>query len=104
MSEKTIDALKAAVERDRIAAYRYLAFLDQERRALIEELQPGSQPGDFVLFPVDDLVGGLATTSPLARAVKVLEAVGLPPHAHDAWVDYLDIDLGSLPLMETPAP
>ncbi len=99
MSEKTIDALKVAVERDRIAAYRYLAFLDAEQRALVRELQPDRQPGDMVLFPVDELVSRLVSTTPLRRAVKVLEAVGLPPHAYDVWVDHLDVDIGGLPII-----
>ncbi len=99
MTEKTIDALKAAVERDRIAAYRYLAFLDAEQRALVRELQPDRSSGDMVLFPVDELVSRLVSTTPLKRAVKVLEAVGLPPHAYDVWVDYLDVDIGGRPII-----
>ena len=35
----------------------------------------------------------------LKRAVKVLEAVGLPPHAHDVWTEHLDVDFGSLPII-----
>ena len=47
----------------------------------------------------DALVSRLVSTTPLDRAVKVLEAVGLPPHAHDVWVDHLDVDFGSLPII-----
>ncbi len=52
----------------------------------------------MVLFPVDELVILLVSTTPLKRAVKVLEAVGLPPHAYDVWVDHLDVDFGGLPI------
>ncbi len=47
----------------------------------------------------DALVSWLVSTMPLKRAVKVLEAVGLPPHAHDVWVDHLDVDIGGLPII-----
>ena len=39
------------------------------------------------------------STTPLKRAVKVLEAVGLPPHAYDVWTDYLDVGFASLPII-----
>ncbi len=39
------------------------------------------------------------STTPLDRAVKVLEAVGLPPHAYNVWVDHLDVDIGGLPII-----
>ncbi len=47
----------------------------------------------------DALVSRLVSSTPLDRTVKVLEAVGLPPHAHDVWVDHLDVDFSSLPII-----
>ena len=101
MTEKTVDALKEAVHKDRIAAHRYLAFLDSERRYLLHELQPDRKPGDMVWFPCDRFINLLMHTSPLERAQKVLEVVGLPPHANETWVECLDINLGDLPIIGT---
>ncbi len=39
----------------------------------------------------DALVSRLVSSTPLDRTVKVLEAVGPPPHAHDVWSDHLDM-------------
>ncbi len=52
-----------------------------------------------MFYPIDELVIRLVSTTPLKRAVKVLEAVGLPPHAHDVWTEHLDVDFGSLPII-----
>ena len=51
-----IEALIAGAHRDRIAAFRYLAWLDMERRALVSELHPEHKPGDVVFFPSDTQV------------------------------------------------
>ncbi len=53
----------------------------------------------MVFFPVDALVDGPRHASPPDRAVKVSEAVGLPPHAHDAWTDCLDVHFGGVPII-----
>ena len=47
----------------------------------------------------DALVSRLVSSTPLDRTVKVLEAVDLPPHAYDVWVDHLDVDIGGLPII-----
>ncbi len=47
----------------------------------------------------DALVSWLVSTTLLDRAVKVLEAVDLPPHAYDVWTDHLDVDIGGLPII-----
>ena len=47
----------------------------------------------------DALVSRLVSSTPLDRTVKVLEAVGLPPHASDVWTDHLDVDFGGLPII-----
>ena len=99
MTDQTIDALKEGVHKDRIAALRYLAFLDQERRTLIRELNPELKPGDMVWFPDDRHVNLLLHRSPLERAVTVLEAVGLPPYQEEIWTDLMDIRPGDFPVI-----
>lgn len=86
-----IDDLKATVIRDRIAAYRYLAFLECERRALALELHPDLQPGDTFPIPLDDQVYGLVSKgSPLGRAASVLKAIGITPHAEGCWTGCIE--------------
>lgn len=82
-----------------VAAYRYLVFLDQERRALVYELLPDHKLDDPVFFPVDSLVGTLTDTSPIERAVSVLEGLGLDPYADDAWVEHIGVDMSSIPII-----
>ena len=79
-----------------IAAWRYLAFLEAERRQLLHELMPEFREGDPVFIPCDRFVietGG----SPLDRAGPVLKAAGIDPHAHDAWVEFIGADFTNLP-------
>ena len=84
----TVASLVAGTGPAIIAAYRYLAFLDLERRWLIHELFPDRKPDDLVYVPCDDQVNQLCDNrSPLDRAVAVLAALGIDPHADDAWVD-----------------
>ncbi len=45
------------------------------------------------------LVSWLVSTTLLDRAVKVLEAVDLPPHAYDIWTDHLDVDFDGLAII-----
>ena len=79
------DDLKAAA----IAAWRYYAFLEVEKRFLRHELLPGWKP-------VDQMV---CATSPLERAEKVLRFLDINPHEYDAWVDSMGIDAESLPTL-----
>ena len=99
MTDK-VDALIAGAHRDRIAAFRYLAWLDMERRFLIHELFPDRKRGDVVWFPCDNQVNNLVyDTPPLERAVTVLEALDIDPYADDAWVDFLDINPRDIPII-----
>ena len=99
MTDK-VDALIAGAHRDRIAAFRYLAWLDMEQRFLIHELFPDHKRGNVVWFPVDTQVNNLVfDSSPLERAVPVLESFGIDPYADDAWVDFLDINPRDLPII-----
>ena len=101
MTDK-VDALIAGAHRDRIAAFRYLAWLDMERRFLIWELFPDRERGDVAWFPCDSQVDKLVLgVSPLERAVPVLEAFGIDPYADDAWTDILDINLCDIPFAGT---
>jgi hypothetical protein len=85
MSAVTDDLLEQA-QLGRVAAFRYLAFIDQERRMLLEELYPGIGKGDEYFVPVDPQVTCLLRLSPLARAETVLRAGGIDPYvADDFW-------------------
>lgn len=97
----TAPAIKALVEdgnRQLIAAYRYLAFLDIERQRLTRELFPEATPGrDLVIVPADRQVLELGApgpdgegSTPLDRARTVLEALGIDPFAPDVWTKTLD--------------
>ena len=98
MTEKAIDALKATVQRDQIATYRYMAFLEVERRALVHELHPEHQPGDLVFFPVDSQVSNLVyDIPPMGSAVTVLEALGMDPYAEDRWIGTIGINPKDVP-------
>ena len=97
-----VDALIAGSSRDRIVSLRYLAWLDAELRALIFELFPEHKRGDVVWFPSDTQVHNLVfDTSPLERAVPVLEAVGIDPRADDCWTEFLDINPREIPFAGT---
>lgn len=71
-----------------IAAHRYLAFLDLERRWLIHELFPDRKPDEMFFVPCDDQVNHLCCdSSPLDRSVTVLSALGIDPHTEDYWTN-----------------
>ena len=90
------DDLKTAA----IAAWRYYAFLEVEKRFLRHELLPDWKPGDRVFVPCDLQVDQLVcSTSPLERAEKVLRFLDIDPHEYDAWVDSMGIDPESLPIL-----
>ena len=84
----TVAGLVAGTGPAIIAAYRYLAFLDLERRWLVHELFPDRKPDDTILVPCDDQIDPLCCgSSPLDRAVTVLTALGVDPHTEDCWTD-----------------
>ena len=83
----TVASLAAGTGPAIIAAHRYLAFLDLERRWLIHELFPDRKPDEMVFVPCDSQVDRLCCdSSPLDRAIPVLAALGIDPHADDYWV------------------
>ena len=91
-----------AVRRETIAAYRYLAYLDREHRALVHELRPEHQPGDMVFHPCDEQVDDLvANGSAIERAATVLRAMGIDPYAHAGWADHIGVDFSSIPITGT---
>lgn len=63
-----------------VAAYRYFAFLDQERRTLVYELLPDHMPHDPVFFPADSAVGTLTDTSPNRAGGGSAGRAGQPGH------------------------
>lgn len=71
-----------------VAALRYLAFLSMERRFLLDELFPGRKWGDTYLEPCNTQVQSTVLAEPpLARAERVLRALGIDPFAADVWTD-----------------
>ena len=72
-----------------MAAYRYLVFLEMEKRHLVHELFPRQEGGAPRWFPCDPQVNALHNKgkSPLDRAVPVLERLGIDPHADAHWWD-----------------
>ena len=90
------------MRRETIAAYRYLAYLDRERRALVHELRPEHRPGDMVFQPCDEQVDDLvANGSAIERAATVLQAIGIDPYAHAGWADHIGVDFSSIPISGT---
>ena len=88
--DATVRALAAGIEPAIIAAYRYLAFIDRERTGLIRELWPDRRTGDYFFVPEDRQVNLLGhDASPIQRAVPVLTALGIDPHASDFWTGYV---------------
>lgn len=86
MSALTKELLEQA-ERGTIAAFRYLAFLSQERRQLVEELYPELGEGNTFFVPADLQVGRLINGTPLTRAETVLRALKIDPFIDDdLWV------------------
>ncbi len=91
-----------AVRRETIAAYRYLAYLDREYRALVRELKPEHRPGDMVFHPCDEQVDDLvANGSAIERAATVLQVIGIDPYAHAGWADFIGVDMSSIPISGT---
>ncbi len=83
-----VAALVADADKGIIAAYRYLAFLDQERRLLLDELSPDLATDGGYFVPLDEQVTALAGTSPLDRAAPVLDALDIDPYEDDGgWVE-----------------
>ena len=95
----TVAGLAAGTKSATIPAYRFLAFLDLERRWLVHELFPGRKPGEMFFVACDAQVDAVCCgQSPLDRAERVLRALEIDPHADDAWVD----SLGTMPLTMAP--
>ena len=91
-----------AVRRETIAAYRYLAYLDREYRALVHELKPDHRPGDLVFHPCDEQIDDLMTNgSAIERAAIVLQALGIDPYAHASWANFIGVDMSSIPIIGT---
>lgn len=89
-TNETVRALAASIQPGIIAAYRYLAFIDRERSGLLYELWPDRKTGDYYFMPEDEQVSQLAhDASPIQRAVPVLTALGIDPHASDFWTGYI---------------
>ncbi len=85
-----VAALVADADKGIIAAYRYLAFLDQEKRFLVHELYPDRATDDGYFVPCDNQVNALMDTSPLERAALVLEALDIDPYTEDdGWIECL---------------
>ena len=61
---------RATARQRAIAAWRYLAFLDLERRRIVAELRPDLEPGGMVFVPCDRQVFALMDGSPLGRAAR----------------------------------
>lgn len=69
------------VHRGLISAWRYLAFLEAERRSLLNEIMPEWDRGGYVI-PMDDEVMKLHWQGdPMVRAPSMLRAAGLDPYA-----------------------
>ncbi len=90
------------VRREAIAAYRYLAYLDREHRALVQELRPEHRPGDMVFHPCDEQVDDLVSNgSAIERAATVLQAMGIDPYAPAGWADHIGVDFSKIPIIGT---
>ena len=86
----TVASLTAGTGPAIIAAHRYLAFLDLERRYLIHELFPDRKSDEMFYVPCDDQINAFCCDiPPLGRAVTVLAALGGDPHAEDCWTNML---------------
>ncbi len=83
-------------------------FLERERLAILDELQPGRRDGELYSVPmdapVDRLFYGRDAATPLDRAVIVLEALGLDPSERDAWCDTVGVDIGAIPVSAVMGP
>ncbi len=91
----------AELQAGTIAAYRYLAFLDAERRMLLSEVLPGWQPGQVFFVPADMQVHALMEQEPvLDRCEKVLRALDIDPHRHEAWVNFIGVDPSQVPVLK----
>ena len=102
MTQDPVTALAIDAQQSIIAAHRYLAFLDRERRYLVHELYPDREEDDAFLVPVDRGVNHLVrAASPIDRAAKVLGFLGIDPYRYDAWVDFIGVDLSQIPIIGT---
>ena len=102
MKQDIVTALAIDAQQTVIAAHRYLAFIDLERRFLVHELYPERERDEAFFVPVDTEVNLLVCdVSPIERAAKVLGFLGIDPYRYDAWVDFIGVDLTQIPIIGT---
>ncbi|MCH8112040.1 MAG: hypothetical protein IH905_08840 [Proteobacteria bacterium] len=102
MTQDTVTGLAIDAQQTVIAAHRYLAFIDLERRHLVHEMYPEHDRDDAFFVPVDRGVNVLMReASPIVRAAKVLGFLGVDPYQYDAWVDFIGVDLTQIPIIGT---
>ena len=84
-----IDDIETDARNGLIAAWRYLAYLDDEKRFLLHAIKPDWRKSKLFI-PLDSQVGCLNPSGPrgdpLSRAPEVLSFLGMDPYADDAWV------------------
>ena len=99
-----ISRLQRDAEAGVIAAWRYLAYLDLEKRFLLHTLKPDWHEKGYMV-PCDLQVDGLNPIGgdglPIERAPKVLEFLGIDPFKHDVWVDMIGVDISTIPIIGT---
>ena len=85
MKQDPVTGLAFDAQHTVIAAHRYLAFIDLERRYLVHELYPERDKGEGFFIPVDSEVNLLVgDVSPIERAAKVLGFLGVDPFQYAA--------------------
>jgi len=102
------DTFIAGIERESrrglLAAWRYLAYLDEERRFLLHEIKPDWRKTGYMV-PSDRQVNGLNLPGPggygdpITRAPEVLRFLGIDPFEDDAWVGMIGVDISQIPII-----
>ena len=99
-----IDDIKTDARNNLIATWRYLAYLDHEKRYLLHELKPDWYENGYMV-PCDRQVNGLNRPvpgehgDPISRAPDVLRCLGIDPFQVDAWVDMIGVDIQQIPII-----
>lgn len=99
-----IDDINADGRKGLIASWRYLAYLDEERRYLLHELTPGWEKIGFMV-PCDLQVSGLNPIfpdekgDPISRAPEVLRFLGIDPYREDEWAECIGVDISRIPIL-----
>jgi glycine/D-amino acid oxidase-like deaminating enzyme len=87
-----------------IAAWRYLAYLDTEKRHLVHALMPDYDGREFMV-PCDIKVNDLNSPArgedgdPISRAPEVLSFLGMDPYAKARWAGLICIDVSQIPII-----